>query len=174
MYKLIATATGCLFWFQTNAQDLVIMLNRDSLNVVVTKNAPDVVEYKYENETAINVVEKSNIHKIIFASGRVEICNERRNLPAISGKKDWEKVIITFDENDVLGLSECGTVTVSSASGYVGAAFEKGESAKKQMMKKAAELGAPIVLVLEGWNKEKNKPIVGFAGSVTLSGKAYK
>lgn len=155
------------------SRDLIIMFSKDTLNVTVVRNAPDVVEYKYENESAINVISKKQVHKIIYSSGRVEICNEKKNLPTISDKRDWEKVIITFDEKDVIGLNECGTIVGKSGWGGV-VSVPAGEHIMKDMKKDAAELGAPIVLVTEGWHKEKNKPISGYARGVKLTGKAYK
>ena len=155
------------------SQDLIIMFSKDTLNATVVRNAPEVVEYKYENESAINVISKKQIHKIIYSSGRVEICNEKKNLPTINDRGDWEKVIITFDDNDIIGLNECGTVVGKSGWGGV-VSVPAGEHVMKGMKKDAAELGAPIVLVVGGWHKEKNKPISGYARGVKLRGKAYK
>jgi hypothetical protein len=148
------------------------MYNKDTLNVSIIKNAPDVVEYKFENESVINIVNKKEIYKIIFSSGRTEVPNQKK-LAVINSKKDWEKVLITFDENDVAGMTECGKVVGSSATGIAGAAMSTGEGAMRQMKKKAAEIGAPIILIVDGWNKEKGRPTAGIAG-VMLTGIAYK
>jgi len=173
MNKLIYLAILCLSLIEVKSQDLIVMLNRDTLKVIVVKNAPDVVEYKYQNESVINIVSKKEIHQVIFNSGRVEICNEMRNLPTINGKQDWEKVIITFDENDIIGLIECGTIVGKSGWGGV-VSVQAGKAAMKDMKKDAAEIGAPIILIINGWHKEKDKPISGYARGVKLTGKAYK
>ena len=172
IYKLIFFTICCFSLMDGKSQDLIIMFNKDTLNVTVLKNSPDIVEYKYQNESVINSINKKEINKIIFSSGRVEVFNEKK-LPTIESRKDWEKVIITFDENDIVGLTECGTVVGTSSSGVVGAKLDKGEGAMKQMKKQAAELGAPIILIVDGWNKEKDRPVAGVVG-VKLTGKAYK
>jgi len=44
----------------------------------------------------------------------------------------------------------------------------------KDMKKDAAEIGAPVIPIVKGWHKEKDKPLSGYARGVELTGQAYK
>jgi hypothetical protein len=99
--------------------------------------------------------------------------NEIESLPTIVGKDDWKKMIITFEPIGVQGLKEIGIVVGKSGWGCL-LSVEGGEHAMVKMKKRAAELGAPIVLIIDGWHNTKNKPISGYGQGVRLVGKAYR
>jgi len=155
------------------AQDKIIMLAGDTLNVQITKTSPEHVDFKYPKESLVNSKEKSEIEKIIYSSGRIEVVNEKVALPIIKSKDDWEKVIITFDENDILGLRKCCDIIGKSNWGAL-ASVKGGKKAMEKMRKEAAEKGASIILIVDGWHHEKGKPISGYARGVKLTGVAYK
>jgi len=60
MYKLLTISIFCLLSPLAKTQDLIILRYRDTLKVALLKNAPDVVEFKYENESMIHVVEQTS------------------------------------------------------------------------------------------------------------------
>ena len=155
------------------SQDSVILKRGDTLNVFVTKSSSESIEFKYPEEDVLNTLSKKRIVKIIYQSGRTENVNKVVQLPTIKSKDDWEKVIITFDPIDVEGYKELGTVTRKSGWGGV-VSVEAGELVMKKMKKDAAELGSPIILIVEGWHMQKNKPISGYGRGVKLVGKAYR
>lgn len=173
MKKIITLAIFWLSVCEIYSQDLLVLRKGDTLDVTIIKIVPDLVEYKYQNEMVVNLIAKKQIHKIIFSSGRIEVFNEKKDQPIIKGKGDWEKVIITFDENDITGLTECGTIVGKSDWGGI-ASIKGGENAMREMKKEAAEIGASIILITEGWHKEKNKPISGYGRGVKITGKIYK
>jgi hypothetical protein len=175
MTKVLFLGFFCLIASTAKCQDLIITFNKDTLKVNVSKSTPEIIEYTFGNEKVINIKSKKEIYKVIYASGRIEICN-KVELPTIKSKKDWEKVIITLEENDVVGLVEVGTVKGDNgaATGLAGAAIDKGQTALKQLKKRAAEIGAPIVLIIDGWNKEKDRPATGALGYGKVTGKAFK
>lgn len=173
MKKLLIIGFFCLYYSAIYGQDLIIMLKGDTLKVNISKNLPEIIEFNYLNETLTNVEYKNNIQKIIYSNGRVQICNEKKELPNIENEDDWEKVIITFEENEIIGLTYCGTIEGSSNWGGI-ASVKGGENAIKEMKVKAAKIGASIILITRGWHKEKNKPISGYGRGVSLAGKAYK
>lgn len=172
--KKTLLSIGIFFLANTiKAQDKIIMVAGDTLNVEITKISPELIDFKYQNESAVNSKEKSKIEKIIYSSGRVEVFYEKITLPIIRGKDDWEKVIITFDERDIIGLVKCCDIIGKSNWGAA-ASVKGGEMAMEKMRKEAAENEASIVLIVAGWHHEKGKPISGYGRGVKLTGVAYK
>lgn len=176
MRKIVfISVTILLFVLSATAQDKIIMRSRDTLYVQITKSTSQFVEFIYPNETLVNIENKIDIEKIIFSSGRIKIYNERKkiDIPIIKSKNDWKKVVITFDKYDIIGLTACEEIIgESEMDGWF--SVRGGEEAIKKMKKKAAKMGAPIILITEGWDQEKNKPISGFEKGVKLTGIAYR
>ncbi len=167
LFSLTCVALGSV------AQDKIVTLSHDTLNVQVVESTDELVKFKYAKENAITSLNKGKVERILYESGRVEVCNAIKNIPTITSKDDWEKVIITFDAKDVLGLSKVGDVEGKSGVGGV-MSVQGGENAMKDMKKDAAKMGAGIVLITKGWDKEKDKPISGYGRGVKLAGVAYK
>ncbi len=137
------------FALNVNAQDKIIKRNGDTLNVKIVHSTPDMVEFTYPNETATNSEYKNSLIKIIYSSGRIEDCGEVKKLAVVNGEKDWEKVEITTNADDVRGLTKLGEVSGTSLWGgdYAQGLADKG--ARKNLKKNAAKLGASIVLLQE-------------------------
>ena len=96
----------CIVTTIAKAQDKIIKRNGDTLKVTITKSTPDLVEFTYPNESAINSEYKNSLAKIIYSSGREENCAGAKKLVTINSAKDWEKVEITTNEEDVKGLNQ--------------------------------------------------------------------
>ena len=147
-------------------QDLIIKRNGDTLKVTITRSTPDQVDFTYPNETAVNTEYKNALAKIIYSSGRTEDCAGARKLAVVTGEKDWEKVELTTNPDDVKGLINLGEV--SAKSGW-GGEFGQGigdKEVRKKLKKAAAKLGASIVLI-------QDRPVSGYYGA-KLVGIAYK
>lgn len=152
------------------SQDKIIMRTGDTLNVKIIKSAPEYVEFTYLNEDLINTEYKNAINKIIYASGREEICSTKTQLYEIKSEADWEKVVITYTENDIKGLTRVAQVTATSGWGGTMATGLGYKDALKKLQKKAAKLGASIVWVTDKPNEQTTK----YGAGVKLTGIAYK
>lgn len=150
--------------------DKIVMRGGDTLFVNIIRSTPDFVEFSYPNEDLINSEYKNGILQIIYKSGRIEECSAKLQLAEINGKNDWEKVIITFLESDVQGLTRVEQITATSAWGGALATGRGNIDAQNKLKKKAAELGAPIVLIVD----KPNENTTGFGAGVKLTGIAYK
>lgn len=152
------------FAVSLNAQDKVILKNGDILNVKVTKNNETSIEFQYPNETLVNVKNKREIKRIVYASGREE--EIALALPVINSPKDWEKVVVTYDESDVEGLTKVcdlkSTRIFWALSGY--------EECLNKLKKKAAKKGASVILV----HSQTNLLTAAIEEMVHIKATAYK
>jgi hypothetical protein len=146
---LLITVTLMLFTFSSNGQDKIVMRSGDTLRVKIVKTTPDLVEFTYPNEDIVNTEYKNSINKIIFASGRVDICSQAKKLAIVKGIEDWEKVEITTNPEDVKGLIKLGEVVGKSQWGGYAAQGLGNKKARKAIKKNAAKLGGSIVLLQE-------------------------
>lgn len=113
----------------------------------IVQSTPDIVGFTYPKESSINSEYKNCLIKIIYASGREENCAGEKKLAIINSEKDWEKVEITSNLDDVKGLTKLGEVIGKSGwgGGYAQGLGDK--IARKDLKKSAAKLGAAIVLL---------------------------
>lgn len=163
MKKLLLLSLLSL-WFNSNSQDKIIKRSGDTLKVTIKQVTADRVEFVYPNEEILVSENKKQFSKIIYKSGRIEICNEDAKLSEIKGEDDWEKVILTNAKTDVIGLTSVGEV--SGKSGWGGMASSTGDkAARKKIKKEAAKLKSPIVYVTSFQSDE---------GGVRIHGIAYK
>ena len=150
------------------ATDQLFRVNGDVLKVIITSLSPTSIDFYYPGEENISHQEqKSNLTKIIFANGRVQqFTNQpvRGTLPEIKSADDWLLVEVTEDKSKVQGLKEVQNIKVTSFWG--GALWsEKGVTdCIRSLKKKAAELGAPVVLIIDK----------KLGGTTTMTGTAYK
>jgi hypothetical protein len=165
---ILISATTMLLVFSATAQDKIIMRSGDTLKVQITKTTPDFVEFTYPKETLVNTEYKNTIVKIIYSSGREEVCSEKTQLQKINGVDDWEKVVITYTESDVKGLSKVGQITKTSGLGGGGIMSTTlgYKDALKKIKKEAAKQGACIVWITDNTNE--------YTTHVRLTGIAYK
>ncbi len=78
MRKLPLLFCFLLLFLKLSAQetyDIIYKLNGDEMTGKITEVSEDQVKFIYKGETAVYVVKKSEIQKIRFASGRVEVIN---------------------------------------------------------------------------------------------------
>ena len=142
--------TTIIFAFITIAavaqNDTIIKRNGDKLIVQIKSTSPSSVSFVYPNENIINTISKNTIQKIIYKSGRVEVLSKIIKLETINGEEDWEKVLITNNENDIIGLTK--VAEISGKSSWGGAAKRKSDKiARKKIKIQAAKLKCPIILI---------------------------
>ncbi len=77
---LLFVFLSAVFYAQAQT-DKVYFLNGDVLEVEIKKIGADQVEYVFPNETFSNAVNKSELEKIQFKSGRVQNFNKKKEAP---------------------------------------------------------------------------------------------
>lgn len=146
MKSLILTLiAGTLSLLASAQNDKLYKHDGQTQDVKVVKVNEFTISFTYPGETAEQLIGKYAVAKIGYASGRSEQISEK---VAVSGKEDWEKVILIEDKAATLGLKKVGDVR-GKTSGLIG--FHTAGSADKKCMKKlkeeAAEMGAAFVLI---------------------------
>jgi hypothetical protein len=91
----------------------------------------------------------SQIFQLLYSDGQLQNVSKRI---VISGKGDWEKVILTSDSADVIGLVKVVEMKVKTFADYD--KEEAREDGEKILRKEAAKLGAFIVLIT--YQKSRN------------------
>jgi len=163
-YFIIMFLLSCKIIF---AQDIVVMRDSTRMNVKVVESNEKNIIFTYPNEDIRNEKSKKIIAYIIYASGRREECKPAIVIPTISGKKDWEKVVITRDKEDVNGLTK--VKNISSISGSVFVSREKAyDDTLDKLKKKTAKIGCGIVLIVN--EKPAGMGDIGYL----IIGEAYK
>lgn len=153
-----------------NAQDKVVLRSGDTLNVKVKKVGTNTIEFSYANEDLVNEKSKNEVSCIIYASGRKEEFNQGIIVPKITNPSDWEKVVETYLESDVVGLTRVGELKATSGwGGSLGSSLGY-KGAIKKLKKKAAKLGAGVILI----HGSPNKTAAAFGGGVQVIATAYK
>ena len=152
------------------AQDVIYLRNNDSIVANVTKIDENTIEYKFEGEEIIVVKNKKSIHKIKFKSGREEVFNESVRLPKINGEEDWEKVIVTYDENEVEGLEKIDNIQAKSGwGGSIGSNIGYKKCVNK-LKKDAAKLGGNTILI----HGNPNSTATALGGATVVICSVYK
>lgn len=152
------------------AQDKVVLRNGDSLDVKVIKSGEHTVEYQFPNESAINEKSKNEIAYIVYASGRKEEFHQGIIVPKITSADDWEKVVETYLESDVQGLTRVDEIKATSGWGGAMGSSLGYKGAIKKLKKKAAKLGAGVILI----HGSPNKEAASRGGGVQVIATAYK
>lgn len=152
------------------AQDTIALKNGESIYVKITKDGSNEVEFTYPNETITNTKSKKEIAYIVFASGRREECHQGIQVPKITSPNDWEKVVVTYLESDVEGLTRVDEIKATSGwGGSLGSSIGY-KGAIKKLKKKAAKMGAGVILV----HGSPNQSAAALGGGVQVIATAYK
>jgi hypothetical protein len=141
----IALAFGSLMAFAQTA-DKMKKHSGETLDVKIIKVNETTINYKYPGEDAEQTIGKYAVAMITYgASGRKEEISEK---VIVSGKDDWEKVIIITDASEVLGLKK-GEEIRGKTSGLISynSAGSADKKATKKIKEEAAEAGAPFILM---------------------------
>lgn len=152
------------------AQDKVVLRSGEELNGKVVQNGETSIQFQYPGEEMLNEKNKREIKYIVYASGRREECSQGIEVPEIKGKDDWKKVVVTYVESDVIGLKRVSEQKATSGwGGSLGSSMGYKDALNK-LKKKAAKLGAGVILV----HDNPNKLAAALGGGVQVIGTAYK
>ena len=143
--------------------DKIIKIKGDTLKVTVTNVSESTITYSYPNETVTTTINRKVVKQIIYKSGRTE---DISSPVIINGEADFEKVILTKDPNEVIGLVKKGEVQSKAQKGF-GKESKLRITATEDLKKEVAKKGGFIVLVQS--DNFSNSPL----NNVTLSGIAY-
>lgn len=152
------------------AQDKVVLKNGEELNVKVVKNDEKTIEFQYPGESMVNVKNKREIKKIVYESGREETINVGIEVPVITSADDWEKVVETYLESDVEGLTRVDEIKATSGWGGALGSSLGYKGAIKKLKKRAAKLGAGVILI----HGQPNQSASSRGGGVQVIATAYK
>ncbi len=152
------------------AQDKVVLRSGEELNVKIVKNGETSIQYQFPGEEMLNEKNKREIKYIEYASGRKEECSQGIEVPVIKSKDDWKLVVVTYVESDVIGLKRVGELKATSGwGGSLGSSMGY-KGALNKLKKKAAKMGAGVILV----HDNPNKLAAALGGGVQVIGTAYK
>lgn len=168
--QIVILAALCACGSLSYAQDKVVLRNGSSLDVKIVKSTNASIEFAYPGEELVNEKSKKEISYIVYASGREEECNQTFQVPVINGKDDWDKVVVTHLASDVEGLTRVGEVAATSGWGGTLGSGMGYKDAIKKLKKKAAKLGAGVILVAD----RTNETAAALGGGVQVVGVAYK
>ncbi len=163
----------CSLSAQTNGDKLY--LHEGVKEVIVDEVGVSTIKYRHLNENSSYVINKHQVQKIEFASGRVEEF-ETPYKPVYS-LNDYENVFITYNPQEIEGMQAKGEV-YSKAVGVTALASinnVKNRAVKKIKME-AAMLGANVILIGDTYqrgNQYGNEYTPANATMTTLFGTAY-
>lgn len=150
-----------------NESDVIVTHTGEKLNVNVISVDNDI-EYSYPGETVINSIGKYCVKEVDFKSGRKQKITEKI---IIDGEKDWEKVIITTNIDDISCLVRIGDIIAGASNTWN---FKNKKQVDKTAMikfkKEAATMGAFMVLLVSDTKSRGN--LVSGASSLK-NGVAY-
>jgi hypothetical protein len=124
--------------------DTVVGLGGNKIVCKIIQVSSTKVTYQVPDKEAIQELERKNIQKLLYESGRVEVFN--KPLVMTVDETDWRSVVLTEDPSEVEGLTEKGKVESVSYKGARNKRSAK-RNAQIRLQKQAANLGATIVLI---------------------------
>jgi hypothetical protein len=124
--------------------DTIIRLGGKKLVVDISNVSSTGVTYKLVGETENKTLERKQIEKIKYKSGRVDIFN--KPVLQMLNESQWEAVLVTEKKGDIEGMHEYGLIESNSSSDARSTKAAK-KSATIRLQKKAANLGANIILI---------------------------
>ena len=142
----------CL-WAQSSLSstpaDTIVKLNGSVIAGDITKISSSYINFKLLDKPEEYTIERKEVHKIIYKTGRIEVLNQAAFQLLDEGM--WEAVWITEDQADVATLYLLGEIEATSPSSARSAsAAKKGATIKAQ--KKAANMSGTVILVTKRQN----------------------
>lgn len=127
------------------SQDLIVTHAGDQVQGKVISISETSIQFRMPGESATNTIGKPAVAHIRFASGRIEQISPRIQ---VETPDDWESVMFTSNPADVVGLRRLGEVKAKAGGiGTFRTAKGVDRKATQRLKKRAAELGAHIILV---------------------------
>lgn len=139
------------FCIVCQAQDKIHFHNGTIAEGKVCEVTEDYVKFIYKDEEANHTIGSASISKIEFASGRIQ---QGTTKITIESPEDWEKVVVVYDKNKVMGLKSLGKIEKHSNGAWsfhnTTGHFMKKAITKAQ--KQAAKMGGCYILVVNQSN----------------------
>jgi hypothetical protein len=129
---------------KTDKPDTIVKLGGKKILCSISKLTDVSVLYTLPGSNEELEIRQKDIEKVIFKNGRKEIYN--KPVLTMIDKDSWQSVLITENEADVAGLYKKAAVKANASSGSRSGEAAKA-SATTRMQKKAANIGAMIVLI---------------------------
>ncbi|MEG0915621.1 MAG: hypothetical protein RSF68_01260 [Myroides sp.] len=169
MKKLLLSTLGCLLAVSAYSQDKLYTHKGDTLTVHIKELNENHIKFNYPNEESTNTLSKNVIEKIEYESGRIE---QITNKIIINGLNDWEKVVVTNLESDVLGLTKIGDFKAKAKGSTMTSQGKVEARAFNKLKKEAAAEGCHILLILTTTGKS-GSPYSSASSSLTAVGYKY-
>ena len=151
VFSLIVT------YAQNGGADKAYFHNGKTYEVKIVRVNEFTIIYKFIGEDAEQTIGKYAVKKSVYNSGREEEISEK---VIVTGKDDWENVVLIEDKSAAAGLSKKEEIRGKTAVFY---SFHTANSADKKAIKKikqeAAELGAQFVLLTAEGDAKGNQGI---------------
>jgi len=124
--------------------DTIIKLGGKKLVVDISNVSGTTVTYKLAGTNENITLERKQIEKLKYKSGKVEIFN--KPVLQMLNESQWEAVLVTEKKEDIEGMHEYGLIEATSSSDARSPKAAK-KSATIRLQKKAANLSANIILI---------------------------
>lgn len=124
--------------------DTIFKLNGSLIPVDVTTVTPTYISFVFPGKPDEYTIERKEVHKIIYKTGKVEILNQAAF--TLIDESSWEAVWLTEDRKEVGDLYVLGEIEAASpSSARSPSAAKKGAIIK--LKKKAANMKGTLILV---------------------------
>lgn len=133
---------------QEVAYDTIVRLGGVKMIVDIVAVSAIDVSYKEPGSKEIQQLRHKYIERIVYGNGKIEIFN--KPVVQLIDENRWEAVLITENKSDVEGMYEYGLVRSSSTSDVRSVKAAK-KNATIRLQKKAANMGANIVLITKSY-----------------------
>ena len=124
--------------------DTIVRLGGKKLVVDVSNVSSTDVTYKLVGESENKTLERKQIERIKYKSGKVDIFN--KPVLQMLNESQWEAVLVTEKKEDIEGMHEYGLIESTSSSDARSPKAAK-KNATIRLQKKAANLGANIIFI---------------------------
>lgn len=150
----------------TEVPDTIFKLGGQKILARILGVTSSKITYREFGQAQIKTIERKQVRQIVYKTGAKEVFS--KSVFEVLDKDDYRTVILTDDPSEVQGLTKKGEVSSKSSNGSRTKKSAK-RSAEIRLQKKAAILGAQIVLVT------KKEPIGGYGEIPTyyMEGIAY-
>ncbi len=154
MIRILFLIALCIFtssWLMSQTapappapHDTLFKLNGSLLPVDVTTVTPTYISFVFPGKPEEFTIERKEVHKIIYKTGKVEILNQAAF--TLIDESSWEAVWLTEDKKEVGDLYVLGEIEARSpSSARSPSAAKKGAIIK--LKKKAANMKGTLILV---------------------------
>lgn len=150
---------------EVNTVDTLVYLGGKHEPVNIANITTSKVFYTNLEDDTIFEIDRKQVEKIIYRTGRVEVLN--RPVFEMISEDDWRHVFMTEDPEEIRGLYERGPIEVTAAASRNRRATVR--NAEIRLKRQAASLGANMILL------ESTEFRGGFGDipSITMKGIAY-